>query len=306
MLLLDLGVLNKSPHKISNKEAIIWSMVWILIAMLFGGIIYIYLGGQKTSEYMTAYLIEKALSIDNLFVFILIFNFFAIPEKYQHKVLFWGIIGAIFMRALFIFIGVELINLTYLPEFTLFGKSIHLNFILFIFGFFLIYAGIKSAIGEDNEEVDYSNNFAIRLVKRFMSVTDKFNNGKFFSIENGKRVATPLFVSVMVIEASDLMFAVDSIPAIFTVSTDPFILYTSNIFAILGLRSLYFLLANMIGVFHYLKYGIAFILTFIGVKMVIADFYKIESDISLIVVALTLAISVITSLVFKKNITDIQ
>jgi tellurite resistance protein TerC len=305
MLLLDLGIFNKKSHVISSKEAAIWSIVWISISMIFSVFIYIVTnevsGLEKFAQFQSAYWIEKALSVDNLFVFILVFGFFNVPREYHHKVLFWGIIGALVMRAIFIFSGVGLINLTYLPEMELFGKMVSINVVLTLFGAFLVYAGIKSwfANAEDDDEKDFSKSPGAKVIYKFFKVSKEFNKDKFFIIENGVKVATPLLVVVAVVEFTDLLFAVDSIPAIFAIApNDPFILYTSNIFAILGLRSLYFLLANFIHMFSRLKYGLAIILAFIGVKMLIAPFYHFSSPLSLAIVGSVLLLSVLASLVF--------
>ena len=300
MLLLDLGVFNKNSHKISNREAITWSLVWIALAVLFSGVIFYTSGTEKFAQFLSAYWIEKALSVDNLFVFILVFGFFNVPANIQHKALFWGVIGALFMRAIFIFTGVELIKLTYLPEFELFEKSVEINVLLSLFGIFLIFAGIKSwFVEDDDDEKDFSKSPGAKLVTRFFKVSKEFDGDKFFTVENGVKVATPLLVVVAVIEFTDLLFAVDSIPAIFAIAPDdPFILYTSNIFAILGLRSLYFLLANFINKFSRLKYGLAIILVFIGVKMLIAPFFHISSLVSLTIVGSILVLSTIASLLF--------
>jgi tellurite resistance protein TerC len=305
MLMLDLGVFNKKNHEISNKEALIWSLVWIGFSMIFSLFIYFVTDESsrldKFSQYQAAYWIEKALSVDNLFVFILVFGYFNVPLKLHHKVLFWGIIGALLMRAIFIFSGVELINRTYLPEMSLFGENVKINVILSLFGLFLIYAGIKSwfADDDDDDEKDFSKSPGAKLIHKFFTVSDEFDGGKFFTIQNGVKMATPLLVVVAVIEVTDLIFAVDSIPAIFAIAPDdPFILYTSNIFAILGLRSLYFLLANFIHMFSRLKFGLAIILSFIGLKMVIAPFFHISSPISLAIVGGILVLSVLASIVF--------
>jgi tellurite resistance protein TerC len=305
MLMLDLGVFNKKNHEISNKEALIWSLVWIGFSMIFSLFIYFVTDESsrldKFSQYQAAYWIEKALSVDNLFVFILVFGYFNVPLKLHHKVLFWGIIGALLMRAIFIFSGVELINRTYLPEMNLFGENVKINVILSLFGLFLIYAGIKSwfADDDDDNEKDFSKSPGAKLIHKFFTVSDEFDGGKFFTIQNGVKMATPLLVVVAVIEVTDLIFAVDSIPAIFAIAPDdPFILYTSNIFAILGLRSLYFLLANFIHMFSRLKFGLAIILTFIGLKMVVAPFFHISSPISLAIVGGILVLSVLASIVF--------
>ena len=304
MLLLDLGVFNKKSHTVTNKEAIAWSVVWIGLSMLFSGFIYYYMGIEKFSQFQSAYWIEKALSVDNLFVFILVFGFFNVPKENHHKVLFWGIIGALVMRAIFIFAGVELIKMTYLPEMLIFGQLVQINAVMTIFGIFLIYAGIKSwfAKEDEDEEKDFNRSPGAKLVHKFFKVSKNYDGDKFFTIENGKKIATPLFVVVAVIEFTDLLFAVDSIPAIFAIAPDdPFILYTSNIFAILGLRALYFLLANFIHLFSKLKYGLAIILAFIGVKMVTAPFYHIDSLHSLMVVGSVLVLSVLASVMFPDK-----
>lgn len=307
MLLLDLGVFNKKSHVVSNKEALIWSIVWISLAMVFSGVIYYYLGLEQFTQFQSAYWIEKALSVDNLFVFILVFSFFKVPKHLHHKVLFWGIIGALVFRAIFIFTGVELINMTYFPEIELFGRSVRINGVLSVFGFFLLYAGIKSWYAKEDDDIDkdFSKSPGAKLVYRFFKVTKNYEGDRFFIKVNGVRMATPLFVVVAVIEFTDLIFAVDSIPAIFAIAPDdPFILYTSNIFAILGLRALYFLLANFMHMFSRLKYGLAIILTFIGIKMLINPFYHVPSPVSLMVVGGVLILSVIASLLFpvkKEN-----
>lgn len=304
MLLLDLGVFNKKVHAVSSKEAAIWSVVWISLSMLFSGVIYMTSGFEKFTQFQSAYWIEKALSVDNLFVFILVFGFFNVPKELHHKVLFWGIIGALLFRAIFIFAGVGLINLTYLPEMTVFGHLIRINIVLLIFGLFLIYAGVKSWVShdDDDEEKDFSKSPGARVVYKFFKVSKEFDGAKFFTVQNGVKLATPLLVVVAVIEFTDLLFAVDSIPAIFAIAPDdPLILYTSNIFAILGLRALYFLLANFIHMFSLLKYGLAIILSFIGVKMVIAPFYHISSPLSLAIVGGVLVLSVVASLIFAPK-----
>src|SRR5215217_3007933 len=301
MLLLDLGVFNKKVHAVTSKEAAIWSVVWISLSMIFSGVIYYVSGFEKFTQFQSAYWIEKALSVDNLFVFILVFGFFNVPKELHHKVLFWGIIGALVFRAIFIFAGVGLINLTYLPEMTLLGHVVKINIVLLIFGLFLIYAGIKSGLSgdDDDEDKDFSKSAGARLIYKFFKVSKEFDGAKFFTVENGVKLATPLLVVVAVIEFTDLLFAVDSIPAIFAIAPDdPLILYTSNIFAILGLRALYFLLANFIHMFSLLKYGLAVILSFIGVKMVIAPVYHISSPLSLSIVGGVLVLSVIASLLF--------
>ena len=328
MLLLDLGVFNKKSHEIINKEALTWSLVWISLAMAFSGFIYYESGFERFTQFQSAYWIEKALSVDNLFVFILVFGFFNVDKKVHHKILFWGILGALIMRAIFIFTGVELINLTYLPNMELFGYNMRINILLLLFGLFLVYAGIKSAfVEDDDDEKDFSKSPGAKLVKRIFGkrITSEFEGDKFFvkreepifgdeeiydSEHSGRRIlsyklvtyATPLLVVLAVIEFTDLLFAVDSIPAIFAIApNDSFILYSSNIFAILGLRSLYFLLANFIHMFRFLKYGLAIILTFIGIKMVIAPVIHISSPLSLAVVGSVLVLSTVLSLLFKQK-----
>lgn len=301
MLVLDLGVLNKKGHVVSNREAAIWSLVWISLAMGFSGIIYHYMGVEKFTQFQGAYWIEKALSVDNLFVFILVFGYFNVAKELQHKVLFWGVLGALAFRAIFIFSGVWLLNYTYLPEMELFGQTVKVNYLLTIFGIILLVAGIKSWFsgGEDDGDKDFSKSPGAKIVHKFFKVSDNYDGDKFFTVENGIKMATPLFVVVAIIEFTDLLFAVDSIPAIFAIAPDdPFILYTSNIFAILGLRSLYFLLANFMYMFSRLHYGLAIILAFIGVKMLIAPFYHISSPVSLSVVGGVLILSVLSSILF--------
>ncbi|CAA9201318.1 Putative membrane-bound redox modulator Alx [Flavobacterium bizetiae] len=305
MLLLDLGIFNKKSHVVTNKEAITWSLVWISLAMIFSGLIYHFAGAAKFYEFQSAYWIEKALSVDNLFVFILVFKFFDVQNENKHKVLFWGIIGALVLRAIFIFSGAFLIELTYLNKLLSLvgveGFKYDINLIMTAFGLFLVYAGIKSwSAGDDDDEEDYNNTRGARLIRKFFSVSDKYDGDKFFTYENGKKLATPLLVVVAVIEFTDLLFAVDSIPAIFAISNDPFILYTSNIFAILGLRALFFLLDNFIHLFSKLQYGLAIILSFIGVKMIIAPFYHIDSIYSLIVIGGILVISVVLSILLPE------
>ncbi|WHT40715.1 MULTISPECIES: TerC/Alx family metal homeostasis membrane protein [Myroides] len=311
MLLLDLGVFNRNSHVVSTKEALIWTVVWIGLAMVFSGVIYYYMDFENFARFQSAYWIEKALSIDNLFVFILVFTFFKVPKELHHRVLFWGIIGALVFRAIFIFAGVELINHTYLPAFELFGHLVEINVVLTIFGVFLLVSGIKSWFAKEDhsEEQDLTKNFAVRMVHKFFKVSNEYDGDKFFTVKNGVKMVTPLFVALMVIEFTDLVFAVDSIPAIFAIAPDdPFILYTSNIFAILGLRSLYFLLANFMDKFSKLKYGLAIILSFIGVKMIISPFVHIDSLVSLAVIASVLTLSVVLSLLFppkKKDVSEI-
>jgi tellurite resistance protein TerC len=321
MLVIDLGLSNKNTHQISNKEALRWTLIWIGLSMGFSALIWLQMGFAKFAEYQSAYWIEEALSVDNMFVFILVFKFFKLEGKLQHRVLFWGIIGALVFRAIFIFSGIGLIKLTYLPAFELFGYQFSLdqgahaqpgfffrpNLILTIFGAFLVYAGVKSlSEGADDSQKDFNNSLGARLLRKVLPVTKNYHDAHFFIKKGTKRFATKLFLVLMVIETTDLIFAIDSIPAIFAIApNDPLILYTSNIFAVLGLRSMYFLLANSIHMFSKLKYGLAFILSFIGLKMLMAPFYHLEASISLLIVLGALVISVLTSLIWKEN-TSVQ
>lgn len=307
MLILDLGVFNKNPHEVSNKEAIFWSITWIGLAMLFSGGVWYFYGFDEFADFQSAYWIEKALSVDNLFVFILVFQAFKVPKIYQHKVLFWGIIGAIIMRAIFIFAGVKLIQLTYLPATTLnglFTNPVKINVVMTIFGIGLLVAAWKSAFASDTPEQDaeaVSEGMGARIMHKLFRIYPEYDEGKFFTVRNGVRYGTQLLLVVGIIEFTDLIFAIDSIPAIFAITDSPFILYSSNIFAILGLRSLYFILANFIHLFHLLHYGLALVLGFIGVKMIISPFYHVESSVSLTIIGTLLGLSVIASLIFKQK-----
>jgi tellurite resistance protein TerC len=286
MLVLDLGVFHRKSKVISVKEALTWTAVWILLAFLFNVFVYYQLGEEKAFEFFTGYLIEKSLSVDNIFVIILIFSFFNVPAAYQHKVLFWGILGALVMRVCFILAGVELIH--------------KFHWLIYIFGGFLVFTGIR-ILTQGDLKLNPEKNPVVKFVRKIFRVTPDFEGDKFFIKRDKILWATPLFVVVVLIEATDLIFAVDSIPAILAVSEDSFIVYTSNVFAILGLRSLYFALAGMEKYFTHLKYGLSAILIFVGVKMCIADFYKVPIEISLAFIILTLAIAVLTSMVMQRN-----
>lgn len=309
MLILDLGVFNKNPHEISNKEAVYWSLTWIGLAMLFSGGVWYFYGFDEFADFQSAYWIEKALSVDNLFVFILVFQAFKVPKIYQHKVLFWGIIGAIVMRAIFIFAGVRLIQLTYLPATTLNGllsQPIRINLVMLIFGLGLLVAAWKSAfdsnpLDAEQDEKSVSEGVGARLMNKLFRIHPEYDEGKFFTVKNGVRYGTQLLLVLGIIEFTDLIFAIDSIPAIFAITDSAFILYSSNIFAILGLRSLYFILANFIHLFHFLNYGLALVLGFIGVKMIVSPIYQVQSSTSLIVIGSLLSLSVIASLIFKQE-----
>jgi len=285
MLALDLGVFHKKSHKVPVKEALTWSLVWISLALAFNILIYYKFGKIKALEFLTGYVIEYSLSVDNIFVFILIFSYFAVKDEYQHRVLFWGILGALIMRAIFIFAGVALIN--------------RFHWIVIIFGGFLVYTGIHMLFQKDTA-VDPEKNAVVKFFKKFLPVSDNYHGDRLFIRQNHKLYATPLFLVLLVIESSDLIFAVDSIPAILAISQDRLIVYTSNIFAILGLRSLYFAVSGIMGFFRFLKVGLAFVLTFVGTKMLLAFFHiEIHIVLSLLIIVSILAISIIASLIIK-------
>ena len=287
MLALDLGVFHRKTHVVSLKESLTWTGVWVVLALVFNAGVWHYAGSQKALEFFTGYVIEKSLSVDNVFVFVLLFSYFAVPPVYQHKVLFWGILGALIMRAIMIAAGAGLIA--------------KFAWIIYIFGAFLILTGIKMIVKRE-EEIHPERNPVVSWFKKLMPVTPEYRGDKFFVRENGIRMATPLFVVLLLVEFTDLIFAVDSIPAIFAVTKDPFIVYTSNVFAILGLRSLYFALAGVMDKFHYLKIGLGVVLSFVGVKMLLAHTaYKIDTLVSLGVIVLILATSVVWSLLKPKK-----
>ena len=286
MLVLDLGVFHRKAHVVTVREALGWTVVWITLAMIFNLLIYYYFGKDKALEFFTGYLIEKSLSVDNIFVIIIIFSFFQVPQAYQHKVLFWGILGALVMRIIFILVGVELIH--------------RFHWLIYVFGAFLVITGIRMLTSGDIK-IEPDKNPLIRFFRKFFPVTDTFEGDQFFVVKNGKRWITPLFLVVVIIETTDLIFAVDSIPAILAISEDAFIVYTSNVFAIMGLRSLYFALAGIEKQFHYLKYALSAILIFVGVKMCIADWVKVPVEISLIIIAFVLMISVLMSFILPKK-----
>ena len=284
MLSLDLGLFNRKAHTIKYREAWIWSGVWVTLAMLFAGLVFHYQGRQRGLEFVTGYLIELSLSVDNLFVFLLIFSYFKVPAKFQHRVLFWGVMGALVMRLTMIFIGAALIQ--------------RFHWIIYIFGAFLVYTGIKM-FRQEELDIQPEQNPMVRFVTRFLPISKSYEEEKFFTVKNGKRTGTLLLLVLIVVEVTDLVFAVDSIPAIFAITRDTFIVYTSNVFAILGLRSMYFLLAGVVEKFRYLRYGLAIVLTFIGVKMLItAVGLHIPIWISLVFVATVLLGSVAASLLF--------
>lgn len=284
MLSLDLGLLNRKAHTIRYREAWIWTGVWVSLALIFAYLVFRYQGSQRGLEFLTGYIIELSLSVDNLFVFILVFSFFKVPAKYQHRVLFWGVLGALAMRLTMIFVGAALLN--------------RFHWIIYVFGAFLVYTGVKM-FKQENNDLRPDENPVVRLVSRYFPITDYYVGKKFFTKVNDKRAGTLLLLVLIVVEVTDLVFAVDSIPAIFAITTNTFIVYTSNVFAILGLRSMYFLLAGVVEKFQYLRVGLAIVLTFIGAKMlIVAAGIHIKTWISLVFVAVVLTGSVVASLLF--------
>jgi tellurite resistance protein TerC len=286
MLALDLGVFHRKAHVVRFREALSWSLVWVALALIFNAGVWWYFGSQKGIEFLTGYLIEKSLSVDNIFVFVVIFAALRIPAEYQHRVLFWGILSALVMRAIMIFAGAAMIA--------------RFHWLIYIFGAFLVITGIKLFL-QRGKESNPEDSWAMRLVRRVIPSTDTLDGSHFFTRVDGRTLATPLFMALILVEITDVIFAVDSIPAIFAITLDPFIVFTSNIFAILGLRSLYFLLADLVDKFRYLKVGLAAVLVFVGVKMMIVDIYKIPALASLAVVSAMLAVSVAASLLAARR-----
>jgi len=313
MLSLDLGLFNRNTHAITYREAGIWSAVWVTLALVFAGMIYFLpevlgiapdLAGIKFKEFLTGYIIELSLSVDNLFVFLLVFSYFRVPPQFQHRVLFWGVLGALVMRITMIFLGATLVN--------------RFHWILYVFGAFLVYTGIRM-FRQNDEEMNPEENPLVRFVTKFIPITRHYEGEKFFTIVDGRRTGTLLLLVLVIVEVTDLVFAVDSIPAIFGITTDSFIVYTSNVFAILGLRSLYFLLAGVVDKFHLLKYGLATVLAFIGVKMLLPaveevlklmgregvvnpDYFHLSIELSLLFVVIVLAASIVGSLIFPARV----
>jgi tellurite resistance protein TerC len=281
MFILDLGIFNRRSHEISFREALTWTLVWVGLAVTFNAGILFFMGSTKALEFLTGYLIEESLSVDNLFVFIMIFSYFHISRAHQPKILKWGIIGALILRAVFIFLGIELFE--------------RFHWMVYLFGGLLIITGIKMAFGGE-EKIEPEKNLVVRLVRRFVPITKRIYGDRFFIRRNGLLAATPLFLTLLVVESSDVIFAVDSIPAILAVTRDPFIVYTSNVFAIMGLRSLFYLLSNVMEMFAYLKLGVSFILAFVGVKMLLSQSYPVPIYFSLGVIVGVLAISIVTSI----------
>ncbi|MBP7342127.1 MAG: TerC family protein [Syntrophaceae bacterium] len=290
MLALDLGVFNRKTHVITMKEAMLWTAFWVGLALAFGAGVYFFYGHGKAMEFFAGYLIEYSLSIDNLFVFMLIFRFFNVPQAYEHKALFWGILMALVTRAVFIFAGVAFITT--------------FDWVMYIFGAFLVFTGVKMALNKQTE-VHPEKNVAIKLLRFFIPVTRRFSGAKFFVVRRGVRYATPMLAVLLALETTDILFAIDSIPAVLAISKDPFIVYTSNVFAILGLRSLFFAISGLMKLFHLLHYGLAAILTFVGVKMLIEDFYHVPVGVSLLVIASMLAVSIVSSVIWPEKEGDV-
>jgi tellurite resistance protein TerC len=286
LLALDLGLFNRTPHVVKVKEALGWTAFWMLLAFSFNVYVYFERGPIAAKEFLAGYVLEQSLSVDNIFVIILILRYFKVAPQYHHKVLFWGIIGALLMRGAMIALGAALIH--------------SFDWIFYIFGAFLVVTGIRMAMDKEEAE-DLENNGVVKLARRFLRITPEYHQERFSIVKDGVRWFTPLFLVVLVVEATDLVFAVDSIPAIFAVTRDPFIVFTSNVFAIMGLRSLFFAVAGVMGLFHYLKFGLSVILCFIGVKMFIQHWYKLPIEIALGVIVGVLAISILASVVFKKK-----
>jgi tellurite resistance protein TerC len=287
MLAIDLGVFHRKAHAVSIKEASIWSVVWITLAMAFNAGVYFFLGPEPALQFFTGYLIEKSLSVDNIFVFALLFSYFSVPATSQHRVLFWGILGALLMRGLLIVLGTSLLDV--------------FHWIIYLFGAFLIFTGIRMAFHKETE-LHPERNPLLRLVRRVVPVTNDYERDRFIVRRAGQVLVTPLLLVLLVVETTDLIFALDSIPAIFAVTLDPFIVYTSNVFAILGLRSLYFVFANVMGKFYYLKLGLAVVLSYVGVKMMLSDIYHIPTALSLAVIAVVLAVAVVASIVRARRL----
>lgn len=286
MLALDLGVFHRKAHVVKVREAGFWTAVWVTLSLSFGAVIWNWLGREKGIEYLTGYVLEWSLAVDNIFVFVLVFNFFRTPFKYQQRVLLWGVLGALILRGIMIGVGVTLIE--------------NFHWILYVFGAFLLFTGLRMLFSKGDGEADLSKNPGVKLVQRFFRVSTEYDGQKFFTVKDGIRYATPLLLVLVVIEFTDVVFAVDSIPAIFAVTTDPFIVFTSNVMAILGLRSMYFLLAHVVHRFVYLKTGLAVILTYIGAKMLLLDVFHIPTLLSLGVVVSVLVVSIVASLMFGK------
>ncbi|HEX5869308.1 MAG TPA: TerC family protein [Longimicrobium sp.] len=281
MLALDLGVFHRKAHAVSLREASAWTAVWVSLALLFNAGIWYFAGRQPALEFLTGYLVEKSLAVDNIFVIALIFSYFAVPAAYQHRVLFWGILGALVMRGAFIAAGAYVLH--------------QWHWVIYVFGGILLLTGVKMALRKD-EAIDPEHNPVVRLARRWLPLTQRYDGQRFWTVENGRRVATPLFLVLLLVEFTDLVFAIDSIPAIFAITSDPFIVYTSNVMAILGLRSMYFLLAGVVHKFVYLKFGLSLVRVFVGAKMMLIDVFKVPTVVSLAVIATVIGGSIALSL----------
>ncbi|OGX84050.1 tellurium resistance protein TerC [Hymenobacter lapidarius] len=292
LLLLDLLVFNRKAHAVKMREALGWSAFWVALSLAFNFLVYRTMGSEAGLQWLTGYLVEKALSVDNLFVFLLIFNYFKVPDQFQHRILFWGVLGALILRAVFILVGGAL-----LAKF---------HFLIYILGAFLMYTGVKMGLSGDQPDIDPENNPVVRFLSRHLPITRQMEGGKFFVRRDGVRFATPLFVVLVMVETTDVVFAADSIPAILAITRDTFIVFTSNVFALLGLRAMYFALAGMMRLFHYLHYGLSLILVFIGAKILLESFYRIPMPIALGVVGGLLLFSVLASLIWPKAETETE
>ena len=292
LLALDLGVFNRKAHTVSLKEAGIFSAVWISLALLFNVGLYFFAGPKQGVAFLTGYLIEYSLSVDNIFVFVLIFSAFGVPSKFQHRVLFWGIVGALLLRGTLIGVGSVLVE--------------QFSWVLYLFGAFLVFAGFRMLFSSADDHIDLENNPVLKTVRRFIPITDRYDGPNFFTKQGARRLATPLFVVLILIELTDVLFALDSIPAIFAITQDPFVIYTSNVFAILGLRSLYFLLAGVVDQFVFLRYGLAAVLTFVGAKLLLAEVFHIPNLLSLGVILAALAVSIVASLYANRHEEEIE
>lgn len=290
MLVVDLVVFNRKPHEISIKESLVWTGIWVLLAIIFGVGLYYFMSPAASLDYFTGYLIEKSLSVDNIFVFLLIFTYFGVDAKYQHKVLFWGIFGALVFRFIFIFAGVALLE--------------QFHWIIYVFGAFLVFTGLKLGLEKD-KEIHPNRNPVLKLVRRFIPITKNFYGQQFFIKRGSRIIATPMFVVLIVIETTDVIFALDSIPAIMAITRDTFLIYSANAFAILGLRALYFALSGVMRLFHYLHYGLAFILVFIGIKMLLENVIHIPTLFTLGVIVITLTLSVLASILLPQDEPDL-
>lgn len=287
LLLLDLLVFNRKAHEIKLREALGWSVFWVALSLCFNYVVYRTMGHQAGLQWLTGYLVEKALSVDNLFVFLLIFNYFKVPAQYQHRILFWGVLGALVLRAVFILVGGVL-----LAKF---------HFLIYLLGAFLVYTGIRMGLSGNEPEIDPENNPVVRFLSRHLPITRQMEGGKFFIKKDGVRFATPLFVVLVMVETTDVVFAADSIPAILAITRDTFVVFTSNVFALLGLRAMYFALASMMRLFHHLHYGLSLILVFIGTKILLENVVSISMSVALGVVGGLLVLSVLASLVWPKK-----